>query len=33
LPLAATPARPAAATQIRRRPILGGLINDYDVAA
>ena len=24
---------PAAPTQIRCRPVLGGLINDYDVAA
>jgi transposase InsO family protein len=33
MPLAAVPARPADPAQIRRRPILGGLINDYDIAA
>lgn len=33
VPLAAAPTRPAAPAQIRCRPVLGGLINDYDVAA
>ena len=33
VPLAATPALPAAPAQIRCRPVLGGLINDDDVAA
>jgi putative transposase len=33
VPLAAAPARPANLAQIRCRPVLGGLINDYDVAA
>jgi len=33
VPRAAAPTRPAAPAQIRCRPVLGGLINDYDVAA
>jgi len=33
VPLAAAPATPAAPAQIRCRPVLGGLINDYDIAA
>ncbi len=33
VPLAAAPTLPAAPAQIRCRPVLGGLINDYDVAA
>ena len=33
VPPAAAPARPADPAQIRCRPVLGGLINDYDVAA
>jgi hypothetical protein len=33
MPLAAALAWPADPAQIRRRPILGGLINDYDSAA
>jgi len=32
-PLAAAPTQPAAPAQIRCRQVLGGLINDYDVAA
>jgi len=33
VPLAAAPTVPAAPAQIRCRPVLGGLINDYDIAA
>ncbi len=33
MPLTAAPTLPATPAQIRRRPVLGGLINDYDVAA
>jgi putative transposase len=33
VPLAAAPTLPAAPAQIRCRPVLGGLIHDYDVAA
>jgi transposase InsO family protein len=33
VPLTVAPARPADPARIRRRPVLGGLINDYDVAA
>ena len=33
VPLVAAPPLPAAPGQIRCRPVLGGLINDYDVAA
>ena len=33
VPLAAAPAGPAAPAQIRCRPVLGGRINDYDIAA
>ncbi len=33
VPPTAAPTLPAAPAQIRRRPVLGGLINDYDVAA
>ena len=33
VPLAAARPRPAASAQVRSRPVLGGLINDYDVAA
>ena len=33
VPRAAAPAVPAAPARIRCRPVLGGLINDYDVAA
>ncbi len=33
VPLAAAPTLPATPAQIRRRPVLGGLINDYDIAA
>ena len=33
VPLAVTPTQPAAPAQIRCRPLPGGLINDYDVAA
>ncbi len=32
VPLAVAPTLPAAPTQIRCRPVLGGLMNDYDVA-
>ena len=33
VPLVAAPTRPGDPTRIRCRPVLGGLINDYDVAA
>ena len=33
VPLAAAPTLPAAPAQIRCRPVLGGLINDYSIAA
>ena len=33
VPLAAAPKRPVDPAQIRCRPVLGGLINDYDIAA
>ena len=33
VPLTAAPTVPAALAQIRCRPVLGGLINDYDIAA
>lgn len=33
VPPTAAPTLPATPAQIRRRPILGGLVNDYDVAA
>ena len=33
VPLAAAPALPVRPARIQRRPVLGGLLNDYDIAA